>query len=186
MLEWVNIVSLQGLDVHLRALTDVTVAHFNDCAIFSSVEALSPLTGLGDSLVELKIDKAETSPAALEHLLVGLPHLGRFIAKNLCIESKEVFAPGDHIPQFFMGGKEMALLLIGNYLPEHLAWIPLSAKFSKLTIGTECIVHDAKLQPGSKWIENSYETLKYLNLSSENYSSMCLSSKSTATFIHPS
>ena len=167
-LEWVDISTLKGLDKHLRALREVTVVKLHSCRIFSSVEDMSPLTELGGTLRELEIVDAATSPAIMEHLLVGLPKLRRLIASNLRIEShaNDDCARGSPVPQFFKDPNEMTLLL-KDYSPENMGWIPQVARFSKLSIGIKCIVENQSLLNG--WIECSHHSLKHFSLDLDDY-----------------
>lgn len=159
-LEWLYITNLWGVDQHLRGLTGVKVAKFCDCRMFYSIEALCPLANLGCGLVELEIDKAETSPTAMEGLLACLPHLRRLLAHRLEITPEPTFVAGP-TPPFFQDANEMTLLSM-DYSPEKICWIPSSAKFSKLRIGALCISQNP--QTVNKWVISSRETLKYLHL----------------------
>ena len=143
-----------GLHWHVRA------AQFRNC---SPAQVMPFLTKL-KCLVELEIIKWEnTTPADMYDLLADLPHLHRLYIHNLNIKPNSAFVKGGCTIPFFEGANEMTLLL-KDYSPENLSWIPPYAKFSKLSIGTKCVVQNSKRQLVNDWIDSSRETLKRLSL----------------------
>ena len=159
-LHWIGINALGDFKDHLAALTKVKTAEFEGCGFFSSPHDVGILRRIGSSLVELEIHDTKTTPAIMASFLRGLPNLRRFHALHLEIELDDdpELASLDDI-QFFKGANDFRFLLRGHSKPGMLAWVPPSARFSNLGIGTQCIEHDPGLV--QRWINSSRETLRH-------------------------
>lgn len=155
---WLYIDNLEDFEGHISALTNVTTAEFCGCDILHSLDDVRVLTRLGSSLVELEIDDAKTAPAAMVSFLISLPHLQKFQALNLQIEPSNTPAASPEAIPFFKGANNFTLLL-RDYSPGCLSWIPSSPRFAYLGVGSSCIHHDPDLV--NKWITSSCETLEH-------------------------
>lgn len=155
---WLYIDNLEDFEGHIGALTNVTAAEFCGCDIFYSLDDMRILTQLGSSLVDLEIDDAKTTPAAIISFLISLPYLQKFQALNLQIEPSSTPAVSPEGIPFFKGANNFKLLL-RDHSPGCLGWIPSSPRFACFAIGSSCIHHDPDLV--NKWITSSRETLKH-------------------------
>ena len=160
-LYWRYVSTFEGFQGHLRALTNIKQATFSRCGVFCSLDDASPLIQVASNLVELAINNTNATPAVLSSFLAALPQLRRFCAINLLIELDGApTVPLDNAP-FFKGINNLTLLL-EDHAPGKLDWLPSTARFANLGIGTSCIHHDLDLV--NSWIASSRETLERLDI----------------------
>ena len=166
-LHWHYIGLLRGFEDHLRALTNIEEATFDRCYIFDSPNDVQLLSQVGSNLVELTINGATMTPAALTSFLAALPHLRQFRTSDLLIRLNGIPAVSqDNIP-FFKGANNLTLLL-ENHSPGQLTWFPSTVRFTNLGVGIPCIRHDWDLVNG--WIASSRETLERFDIHWESES----------------
>lgn len=135
------------------------------CLTYHLFLTKSLLTTLGGSLAEFEINGAHCSPTAINSMLAGLPHLRRFLAHDLELKPDPTFVASRTVPPFFNSANKMNLLL-SDYLDEKLAWIPSTARFSKLPVGIMCIDQNKTFL--NRWIRSSRKSLKHLSLCSDD------------------
>ena len=157
VLNWCYIDTLDGFEDHLRALINIKEAKFDGCSILRYLDNVQLLSQVGSNLVELTINNATMTPAALTSFLAALPHLHQFRASDLWIQLDGAPAVSpDNIP-FFKGANNLTLVL-EEHLPGRLTWFPSTVRFTNLGVGASCIHHDLDLVNG--WIASSRETLE--------------------------
>ena len=159
-LTWSYVNSLEHFDDHIRAFTLAEKAELYKCAIFGSLADLRPLTLLGASLVQLKIEDAETTPSAMASLLAALPHLRRLLVHELRIEDDNLPIASPATIPFFEGANYMELTWI-HFPPPVLHWIPPTARFSCLRIGPLCARNSEIV---NEWIASSADCLEHFSI----------------------
>ena len=123
---------------------------------------MQPITLLGSTLVELRIEKIHTTSGVLVSLLAALQHLRRFIACELEVEDDNTTATFPATISFFEEKNNSMVLFCKVYSPGKLHWIPPAALFNNLTVGTFCVHQNPELV--NRWINSSAEGLKYLGI----------------------
>jgi len=159
---WENISTLEGFGEHIRAFTRVEGVQISECEILRSLPDVESLALLGSSLVRLEIDAGRTTPRIMASLLAGLPRLRQLHIDLLEVEHDrdDTIAFPSSIPYF--EGADALNLMLRDYLPGELDWIPPTARFAYLWIGNLCIHRNwARV---SQWIASSGSILKYLSI----------------------
>lgn len=160
-LYWRYINTFEGFEDHIRALVNINEATFSRCGVFCSLDDALPLLQVASNLVELTINNTNATPEVLSSFFAALPRLRRFRALGLVIELDGApTVPLDNIP-FFKGANNLTLLL-EDHSPGKLDWLPSTARFANLGIGTSCVHHDLDLV--NSWIASSRETLERLDI----------------------
>ena len=152
------------MNISMRLLTRLEEALLRKCEIFRSLADMQPITLLGSSLVELKIEEIHTTSGVLVScdLLAALQHLRRFIACGLEVEDDNTTVTFSATIPFFEANNNGMVHFCTVYSPGNLHWIPPAARFNNLTVGTFCVHQNPELV--NRWINSSAEGLKYLGI----------------------
>jgi hypothetical protein len=156
------IYTLEGFGDHFCGFTKVKKARFEHCGLFHSLDDIRPLTSLGESLVDLEIEKSDYSSEVIAQFLASLPLLRRFRAFSLLAPSPDNFEVSLPRIPFFEGANALMLSSSRGCPPVTLQWIPSTARFSELGLGISCLTGS----PGTlnEWITSSSKSLKCLDL----------------------
>ena len=172
-----KIYTLKGFEEHIRALTRVQEVELTDCSILRSLPDVETFTLMGSRLVRLRIDGALTTPHIMASLLAGLPLLRELSMEDL--EFKCEPKPAESLPNIpFFEHPNSLELLMWDYLPEKLSWIPRTARFRDLRIKAICIKKNPKLVNG--WLDSSGGSLQWLTIREDSwgtYSPICLAQR---------
>ena len=154
--------TLEGFGKHLDGFTGVSEASFCHCNFFYSLDGVRPLKSLGSKLENLELEGIIAPLEVIVGFLAFLPCLRRFHANNLLATTPEGHQVPDPTIPFFKKANAFELFMDEEYLshPNPLQWIPPTAQFSKLKVGTLIAAHYSDFL--NNWITSSGSSLKYL------------------------
>ena len=158
-LDFANINTLEGSEVHIRAFTCVKRLDITECNFLLSPSVVEYFVPMGSSLIRLAISESETTSRTITSLLAGLPQLGTFTT----VEFKVTDDTGgtnliSRIP-FFESSFSMILHCHEDQQdpPGPPDWIPPFARFTNLDIDIVYFLHKAALV--NQWLSGSCTTL---------------------------
>ena len=171
-----SIESLEGFKTHIQALTGIKNVGISSCPLLKSPGDVRIFTeGLGGTLVDLEIDETRTTPEILVSLLAGLPILETLYTLSLTVEhGKNAPIPSTEGIRFFdKGNSRLRILLDHPSKPKQFCWVPSTARFSRLGLGTSGMLHDLGFV--NRLVSSSRETLTYFVID-QDIDGMCLNS----------
>ena len=154
--------ALEGCEAHIRAFTCAENVDIIGCNFLLSPSVAKCFTPMGSGLIRLWIRESETTSSIIISLLAGFPQLKSFtMIETKVTDDTSGTSVVPRIP-FFEGNNSVVLHFREDQRDPPPDWIPPSARFGDLEIGTTYFLHKSVLV--NQWLSGSSTTLSSLKI----------------------